>query len=88
MSLREFKAKYLTRLLNLKRQLLEKYPDRSERINHIVELLATKLDNLRTYTLTDYIFTLYQASKEFKELEALIPSEEEIEELLKRESVG
>jgi hypothetical protein len=81
--LREFKARSLTRLVEIKRELLEKYPDRSERINYIVDLLAVKLDNLRTYTLTDYIFTLYQASKEFKELEQLIPSYQETDELLK-----
>ena len=81
--MREFKARSLTRLVEIKRELLEKYPDRSERINYIVDLLAVKLDNLRTYTLTDYIFTLYQASKEFKELEQLIPSYQETDELLK-----
>jgi hypothetical protein len=83
MKLREFKAKSLTRLIEIKRQLLKKYPDRSERIEYITDLLATKLENLRVFTLTDYIFTLYQASKEFKELEQLIPSEQEIDELLK-----
>lgn len=81
--MREFKAKSLTRLIEIKRQLLEKYPDRSQRIEYITDLLATKLENLRLFTLTDYIFTLYQASKEFKELEALIPGEKEVEELLK-----
>jgi len=81
--LREFKARSLTRLIEIKRQLLEKYPDRSERVNYITDLLATKLENLRTYTLTDYIFTLYQASKEFRELEQLMPSSQEVDELLK-----
>jgi hypothetical protein len=87
-TLREFKTKYLVKLLNLKRQLLEKYPDRAERINYVVDLLVTKLENLRVFTLTDYIATLYHATKEFKELEALIPAEEEVDELLKRESSG
>jgi hypothetical protein len=81
--LREFKARSLTRLIEIKRQLLEKYPDRSERVNYITDLLAVKLENLRTYTLTDYIFTLYQASKEFSELEQLMPSSQEVDELLK-----
>jgi hypothetical protein len=81
--LREFKARSLTRLIEIKRQLLEKYPDRSERVNYITDLLAVKLESLRTYTLTDYIFTLYQASKEFKELEQLMPSSQEVDELLK-----
>jgi hypothetical protein len=81
--LREFKAKSLARLVEIRRQLLEKYPDRSERVRYITDLLATKLESLRTYTLTDYIFTLYQASKEFSELEQLMPSASEVEELLK-----
>jgi hypothetical protein len=81
--LREFKARSLVYLIEIKRQLLEKYPDRSERINYIIDLLVTKLENLRTYTLTDYIFTLYQASKEFRELERLIPGTRDVDELLK-----
>ena len=88
MTLREFKTKYLAKLLNLKKQLLEKYPDRAERINYIVDLLVTKLENLRTFTLTDYLATLYHASKEFKEIEQLIPTEKEINELLRHESAG
>jgi hypothetical protein len=87
-TLREFKTKYLVKLLNLKKQLLEKYPDKAQRVEYVVDLLVTKLENLRTFTLTDYIATLYHASKEFKELEALIPAEEEVNELLKRESSG
>jgi hypothetical protein len=81
--LREFKARSLAWLIEIKRELLEKYPDRSDRINYIIDLLATKLESLRTYTLTDYIFTLYQASKEFRELERLIPGTQETDELLK-----
>jgi len=83
MKLRELKAKSLARLIEIKRQLLEKYPDRSERINYIIDILATKLENLRTYTLTDYMFTLYQASKELRELEQLMPSSQDVDELLK-----
>jgi hypothetical protein len=81
-TLREFKAKYLAKLLNLKKQLIEKYPDRAERINYIVDLLASKLENLRVFTLADYLFTLHLAAKEFRELEQIIPSEQEVEELL------
>jgi hypothetical protein len=81
--LREFKAKSLTRLIEIKRQLLEKYPDKADRVNYIVDVIATKLENLRVFTLTDYIATLYHASKEFAEFEQLIPSSKEVEELLK-----
>jgi hypothetical protein len=83
-TLREFKAKYLAKLLNLKKQLLEKYPERAERIEFIVDLLVAKLEHLRTFTLPDYIATLYHAIKEIPELETLIPTEEEINELLER----
>ena len=83
-TLRDFKAKYLARLLKIRGQLLAKYPD-TERINYIVDVLAIKLHNLRSFTLSDYISTVYRASKEFKELEQLIPSEEEIDELLKKQ---
>jgi len=80
--LREFKAKYLAKLLNLKRRLLEKYPDRAQRIEYIADVLASKLSTLRVYTLSDYLHTVHLASKEFREFEALIPTEEEVEELL------
>jgi hypothetical protein len=83
MELREFKTKYMAKLLELRQQLLEKYPSKRDRVEHVVDTLMTKLYNLRTFTLPDYIFTLYLASKEFKELEALIPPKEEVEELLK-----
>jgi len=83
-TLREFKAKYLAKLLNLKKQLLEKYPEKSERVEYIVDILVAKLEHLRTFTLTDYIATIYHASKEFREIEQIIPSEQEVNELLKR----
>jgi hypothetical protein len=81
-TLREFKAKYLAKLLNLKKQLLEKYPDRRERVEHVVDVLVAKLEHLRTFTLSDYLFTLHLATKEFPELEQLIPPEEEVRKLL------
>ena len=83
-TLREFKAKYLARLLNLKKQLLEKYPDRAQRVEYVVDVLVAKLENLRVFTLTDYLATLHHAAKEFREIEQLIPSEQEVEELLER----
>jgi hypothetical protein len=81
-TLREFKARYLAKLLNLKKQLLGKYPEKRERVEYIVDLLVAKLEHLRTFTLADYIATLYHAIKEIPELEQLIPTEEEIQELL------
>ena len=81
-TLREFKAKYLAKLLNLKKQLLEKYPERAQRVEYVVDVLVAKLENLRVFTLTDYLATLHHAAKEFREIEALIPSEQEVEQLL------
>jgi phage regulator Rha-like protein len=83
-TLREFKARYMAKLLNMKKQLLEKYPERAERVNYIVDLLASKLEHLRTFTLADYLFTLHLAIKEIPELEELIPTEEEVEKLVER----
>ena len=83
-TLREFKAKYMAKLLNLKKQLVEKYPERAQRVEYITDILVAKLENLRVFTLTDYLATLHHATKEFKELEELIPSSQEIEELLER----
>jgi hypothetical protein len=83
MNIREFKAKYMARLMEIRKQISEKYPDRSDRAQYISDLLIVKLRSLRTFTLADYLATLYDAVKEFKELEALIPSEKEIKALLK-----
>jgi len=83
MSLREFKAKYMAKLMVLCKQLLEKYNDRSDRVQYVCDLIAMKLQSLRTFTLTNYLATLYDAVKEFKEFESLLPSEKEIKALLK-----
>jgi hypothetical protein len=83
MKLREFKAKYMAILLNLRKELLERYPDRAQRIEFIVDVLGNKLSNLRVYTLSDYLRTLQLATKEFRELEELVPDPSEVEELLR-----
>jgi flagellin-specific chaperone FliS len=84
--LREFRAKYATRLIEIKRKLIEKYPEKRDRIENIIDLLMVKLERLRRYDLADYLFTLYHAVKEFPELEEIIPPSEEIESLLNKES--
>jgi hypothetical protein len=83
MKLREFKAKYMARLLNLRKQLLERYPDRVQRIEYIVDILSNKLSNLRIYTLADYLHIVRLAVKEFPEFEVLVPAEDEVEQLLR-----
>jgi hypothetical protein len=83
MRLREFKAKYMAILLELKEELEQRYPDRAQRVDYIVDVLMSKLENLRTYTLSDYLHTLYLTSKEFREFKRMVPSKEEIEQLLR-----
>ncbi|MEM1842233.1 MAG: hypothetical protein QXL19_07640 [Ignisphaera sp.] len=85
MKLREFKALSLSKLMSLSKKLKEKYPNRQERVDYIVDVLATKLQNLRTYSLTDYLFTVYLASREFKEFEELIPDEQTVKSLLEED---
>ncbi|MEM4952203.1 MAG: hypothetical protein QXV81_08085 [Ignisphaera sp.] len=87
MELREFKAMSLAKLMSLAKKLKEKYPERADRIEYIVFELAEKIQNLRTYSLTDYLFTLYLASREFAEFAELIPDEETVESLLKDEEL-
>jgi hypothetical protein len=84
-TLREFKAKYLAKLLNLRKQLVEKYPDKVQRVEYVIDVLVAKLEHLRTFTLSDYLATLHHASREFREIEELIPSENEIQELIEEE---
>jgi DNA gyrase/topoisomerase IV subunit A len=78
-----FKAWSIARAIELKKQLVEKYPEKRERVEYIIDLLINKLRNLRVFTLTDYLATLHHAAKEFREIEQIIPSEQEVEELLK-----
>ncbi|MFH8120349.1 MAG: hypothetical protein QXS37_06110 [Candidatus Aenigmatarchaeota archaeon] len=88
MELREFKAMSLAKLMSLSKKLKEKYPERADRIEYIVFELVSKLQNLRTYTLTDYLFTLYLATREFQEFAELIPNEKTVEELLSEDGVN
>jgi hypothetical protein len=76
-----FKAKYLARLMRLRKELKAKYPEKADRIETIVFELAPKLINLRRHMLTDYLFTVTLACKEFNEFCQLIPSEQEIRQV-------
>jgi hypothetical protein len=75
------KTKYLVRLMRLRKELKQKYPEKSERIENIVFELAPKLANLRRHMLTDYLFSVTLACKEFSEFCNLIPSEQEIRQV-------
>jgi hypothetical protein len=76
-----FKAKYLARLMKLRKELKQRYPEKEDRIETIVFELAPKLANLRRHTLTDYLFTVTLACKEFAEFCQLVPTEQEIKQL-------
>jgi len=82
-SIETFKAKYLTILFNVSRELYEKYPNEAVKIGFIVDLLINRLGNLNKHTITDYLLTLNLAVREFKEFEKLIPTQEELIELMK-----
>jgi len=84
-TLRSFKSKYMSRLLELKNELLSKYPEKSERITFLTDMLMNKLRNLRTSDISDYLFTVYQCEKEFNEFKRLQPCSEEVDELLEEE---
>jgi hypothetical protein len=76
-----FKARYLARLLKLRKELKQKYKEKSDRIEIIVFELAPKLVNLRRHSLTDYLFSVTLACREFAEFCNLAPSEQEIKQL-------
>ncbi|MEM4620233.1 MAG: hypothetical protein QW607_08460 [Desulfurococcaceae archaeon] len=84
LTLREFKSISLVKLMSIARKLKEKYPNQVNRIDYIVDELTMKIQNLRVYTLTDYLSTLYFLSREFEEFSELIPDEKIIKELIER----
>jgi predicted CopG family antitoxin len=77
-----FKSKYMAVVADVGRELKAKYPDRAERVDAVVSVLIEKLKRLRAVQVSDYIFTLMVASKEFPELEKALPTREEVEEVL------
>lgn len=85
-SLREFKIKQLLMLKEIEQELMQKYPEKADGVKYIVDIITTKLDNLRVYTLYDYLRTIDLASTEFREFRKLMPKLEEVEELLKDEN--
>jgi uncharacterized protein YlbG (UPF0298 family) len=76
-----FKAIYLCRLMRLRKELKQKYPSKSDRVENIVFELAPKLVNLRRHVLTDYLFAVTLACKEFTEFCNIVPTEQEIKQL-------
>ncbi|MEM1928325.1 MAG: hypothetical protein QXS85_06310 [Acidilobaceae archaeon] len=83
MGVEEFKTLGLARLEELRKSLKQRYPDRADRVDYIVDLLAVKLMFLSDiHGLSDYVFTVHLASREFEEFVELLPSEDELRELL------
>ena len=76
-----FKAKYLCRLLKLRKELKQKYKEKSDRVEEIVFDLAPRLHLLRRDGLTDYLFSATLACREFAEFCQLVPTEQEIKQL-------
>jgi hypothetical protein len=81
--LHKFKTKYMSLLVSLKQELVQKYPNKVDRIELIIDILMNKLYALKSHSLADYLHTLHLATKEFKEFSKMMPSSEEIEEILK-----
>jgi len=76
-----FKAKYLCRLLNLRKELKQKYSEKADRVEEIAFEIAPRLANLRRHMLTDYLFTVTLTCREFAEFCQLVPSEEEVKKI-------
>lgn len=85
MKVREFKSLQIVKIHEIERKLKEKYPEKASRVDEIVTHLLSKVYDLRVFTLSDYLFTIMLASREFSEFRELMPSEETVKELLKEE---
>ena len=75
------KAKFMAKLMWMRRELKQKYREKAIEIENIVFELASKLANLRRHMLTDYLFAVTLACKVFNEFCQLIPSEQEIRQV-------
>jgi hypothetical protein len=69
-------------------ELRAKYPERVAEVNRVCSTLSRRLERLERYRLPEYVFILRGYAREFRELETLIPSEEELRVLLPRPKAG
>ena len=83
--LREFKAITMSKLMKLNEELKQKYPAKASRIDELTDMIVAKLTNLRSYTMSDFLFLIYAASKEFPEFKELFPDPQEVEQLMKED---
>ena len=77
----EFRARKLLLLNELKDKLLKAYPDRSDKILFWCEKIEKSLRQFRPSRISNYVFTVSDAAKEFPEFNVLIPKLEEIKEI-------
>jgi len=84
MRLVKFKTKYIAVLNELRKQLVSKYPDKAQRVEYIIDTLIHKVYTLKSHSLINFIHSLYQACKEIQEICEIIPTHQEIDELLKK----
>ena len=82
MNLEDFKVKYILKLGEVEQLLLEKYPDKKERIVFLCNLLESKLENLELHNMHDYLATIFHSKEEFPEIMELWPWDYEVEQLL------
>lgn len=80
--LREFKAKQLAKIAEVKALLVQKYPERTGEITEIINKIVVATNLLKTFKLPDYISMLYLYASRFPEIEKLIPSTEEVKKLV------
>ena len=82
MSFEVFKTRQMTKLLQLRSELNNKYPEKRDRVNYIIDILVSRLQSVSEWnTLTDYLFTAYLACKEFSEL-CVLTEDKELDKIL------
>lgn len=82
MKVRKYKIRNLVLLAKLQDELPAKYGKAGE---NVIDRLLHKTHELDITTLPDYLVTLMHLSNKYPELRVLLPSEEDVEEFLKRE---
>ncbi|MCX8164975.1 MAG: hypothetical protein N3D79_00010 [Acidilobaceae archaeon] len=80
MKLREYKALNLARLSLLRRKLSRKYGHEAK---EVVERLIVKTHDLNVHNLAQYLTSLLFLSKKYPELESLLPSTSDVDEMLR-----
>ena len=81
----DFKNKQLAKIMKIRSILLEKHKNNTitiNRIEYLVTLLLNKLQYLNEYNLLDYIRLIHLITKEYPEFNELMPTYEEIDNLL------